>query len=122
LPIYSPTDADEFEAHGSRFTSFVRTERGASSLCAWQLNVAPEVQGVSHSPDHEEVVLLLSGQLEVTLDGNRETAGAGAVIHVPAGSEFRVDGGPDGAVAWVTTTSGLTATIGDTTMAPPWAQ
>lgn len=122
MPIYSPTDADAYEAHGSRFMSFVRTERGASSLCAWQLNVAPDVQGVSHIPDHEEVVLLLSGQLEVTLDGNQETAGAGAVIHVPAGSEFRVDGGPDGAVAWVTTTLGLTATIGDTTMAPPWAQ
>lgn len=122
MPIYSPADADEFEAHGSRFTSFVRSERGASSLCAWRLEVAPAVQGVAHRPDHEEVILLLTGQLDVTLDGDRETVEPGAVIHVPAGSELRVDGGPDGAVAWVTTTAGLTATIGETTMTPPWAQ
>ena len=122
MPIYFPTDADEFEAHGSRFTSFVRSERGASSLCAWRLDVAPAVQGVAHRPDHEEVILLLTGQLDVTLDGDRETVQPGAVIHVPAGSELRVDGGPNGAAAWVTTTAGLTATIGETTMTPPWAQ
>lgn len=122
MPVFAPFDADEFEAHGSRFTSFLRTERGASSLCAWRLDVAPGVQGVAHRPDHEEVLLLLSGQLEVTLDGERTTAKPGAVIHVPAGSEFCVDGGPEGAAAWVTTTAGLTAAIGETTMAPPWAQ
>ena len=122
MPIYSPTDADEFEAHGSKFASFLRTERGASSLCAWRLEVAPGVQGVTHRLDREEIILLLSGQLEVTLGGHRETAEAGAVIHVPAGSDFRVDGGPDGASAWVTTTPGLKATIGDTLMTPPWAQ
>ena len=122
MPLYSPHDADEFEAHGSRFASFVRSERGASSLCAWRLEVAPGLQGVAHRPDREEVLLLLEGRLEVTLDGRRETAEAGAVVHVPADSEFRVDGGPDGAVAWVTTTPGLTAAIGDTTMSPPWAQ
>jgi hypothetical protein len=44
------------------------------------------------------------------------------VIHVPADSEFQVDGGADGASAWVTTTAGLTASIGDTVMSPPWAQ
>lgn len=122
MPIYSPTDADEFEVHGSRFVSFLRTARGASSLCAWRLEVAPGVQGVSHRPDHEEVILVLSGRLDVTLDGDHKAAEGGAVIHVPAGSEFQVDGGPDGASAWVTTTSGLTAAIGDTTMSPPWAQ
>lgn len=122
MPIYAPEDAEEFEAHGGRFASFLRTARGASTLCAWQLEVAPGLEGVSHRPDHEEVIVMLTGRLEVTLDGERTTAEAGAVIHVPAGSDFRVDGGPDGATAWVTTTLGLTATIGDTTMAPPWAQ
>lgn len=122
VPIYSPTDADEFEAHGSRFASFLRTARGASSLCAWRLDVAPGVQGVAHRPDHEEVILLLRGRLDVTLDGSRETVDSGAVIHVPAGSELQVNGGPQGATAWVTTTRGLTAIIGEETMAPPWAQ
>jgi quercetin dioxygenase-like cupin family protein len=122
MPIFSPTDADEFEAHGSRFISFVSTARGASSLCAWRLEVAPDGQGVAHRPDHEEVLLLLRGRLNVTLGGIRETVDPGAVIHVPAGSELQIDGGPDGATAWVTTTPGLTAAIGDDMIAPPWAQ
>jgi quercetin dioxygenase-like cupin family protein len=122
MPIYSPTDADEYEAHGSRFASFLCTARGASSLCAWRLDVAADLQGVPHRPDHEEVILVLRGRLDVTLDGDREAVEPSGVIHVPAGSEFQVDGGPDGATAWVTTTLGLTASIGEETMAPPWAQ
>lgn len=122
MPIHSADDADEFEAHGSRFISFISTARGASTLCAWRLEVAPGSQGVAHRPDHEEVLLLLRGQLTVTLDGEPSTVEAGDVIHVPAGSEFQVDGGAAGASAWVTTTAGLTASIGDTVMSPPWAQ
>ncbi len=122
MPIYSPTDADDFQAHGSQFASFVRTARGASSLCAWRLEVEPNTAGVAHRPSHEEVILLLRGQLRVTLDGISRDVASGGVIHVPAGSDFKVDGGPDGATAWVTTTAGLTATIGEQTMVPPWAQ
>ena len=122
MPIYRTQDADEFEVHGSRFASYVRSERGSSSLCAWRLDVPADLEGVTHRPSHEEVLLLLEGSLDVTLDGECTTLEPGGVVHVPAGSEFRVDGGPDGAVAWVTTTPGLTAAIGDTTMAPPWAQ
>jgi ethanolamine utilization protein EutQ (cupin superfamily) len=100
----------------------VSTERGAGSLCAWRLEVAPDLQGVTHRPSHEEVMLLLAGRLHVTLDGVGQDVETGGVVHIPGGSELTVDGGPDGATAWVTTTAGLTASIGDQTMAPPWAQ
>jgi quercetin dioxygenase-like cupin family protein len=122
MPIYAPTDADSFEAHGSRFDSFVRTANGGDSLCAWRLEVAPGLDGVPHRPSHEEVILVLRGQATVVVDASRATVEAGDVIHVPAGSELTINGGPDGATAWVTTTPGLTARIGETTIAPPWAQ
>ena len=122
MPMYAPTNADEFEAHGSRFTSFVRSARGASTLCAWRLDVPARLRGVAHRPSHEEVILVLEGRVDVTIGGERRSAEAGAVIHIPAASELRIDGGPDGASAWVTTTAGLTAVIGEEQMAPPWAQ
>lgn len=122
MPVYSPADAEPFDAHGSRFVSFVSTARGASSLCAWRLEVPRDLEGVAHRPSHEEVILLLTGRLQITLDGVSRQVEAGDVIQVPAGSELKVDGGPDGASAWVTTTPGLTASIGEQTMAPPWAQ
>jgi quercetin dioxygenase-like cupin family protein len=122
MPIYSPTDADPLEVHGSRFESFVSTARGGDSLWAWRLVVAPGSEGVAHHPSREEVILLLSGQATVVIDGATATVEAGDVIHVPVESELTVNGGPHGATAWVTTTAGLTARVGETMMAPPWAQ
>jgi quercetin dioxygenase-like cupin family protein len=122
MPIYSPADAEPFDMHGSRFASYIRTDRGASTLCAWRLEVGPDQAGVRHRPSHEEVFLVLTGELAVTLDGETTSAGVGDVVHVPAGCELTVDSGPDGATAWVTTTAGLTATVGGETIAPPWAQ
>lgn len=122
MPIYSPSDAEHFDIHGSRFASFVSTARGASTLCAWRLDVPPDLEGVAHCPSHEEVLLLLEGRLRITLDGISQDVEPGDVVQIPAGSELKVDGGPRGGSAWVTTTAGLTAAIGEQTMAPPWAQ
>lgn len=122
MPVYAPGDADAFEAHGSRFTSFLRTARGASSLCAWRLDVPADLAGVTHRPSREEVMLLLEGELRVSIDGVTAVVGPGGVVHVPAGAELKVDGGPRGAAAWVTTTPGLQAVIGEETITPPWGQ
>ena len=122
MPVYSSTEAETFEVHGSRFASFVRGDRGSSSLCAWRLEVPPGLAGVAHRPSHEEVFLLLDGRLTVTLDGVATDVNPGDVVCVPADSELKVDGGPDGATVWVTTTRGLEATIGAEVMRPPWAQ
>jgi quercetin dioxygenase-like cupin family protein len=108
--------------HGSTFTSWVGPSRGSAQLCAWQLTVPANLAGAPHRPSHDEVLLVLTGSLTVHLDGEAIAAGPGAVVLVPAGAEFCVDGGPDGATAWVTTTPGLTATMPDgSTIAPPWA-
>jgi len=66
---------------------------------------------------------VLSGELHVTLDGTTTALHPGDVVLVPADSELRVDAGPDGATAWVTTTPGLEAVTADgTRITPPWAR
>ena len=96
--------------------------RGSRQLCAWQLTVPAGSTGVPHQPTREEVLLVLSGALLVTLDGAATTLRPGDVALIPAHSELRVDAGPDGATAWVTSTPGLEAvTAGGTRMSPPWA-
>ncbi len=68
------------------------------------------------------MLLVLDGALRITLDGADSTLRPGDVALVPAGSELRVDSGPSGATAWVTTTPGLEAVMADgTTLTPPWA-
>jgi len=123
MPVIRTVDAVPFETHGSRFLSYVSPSRGSSQLCAWQLTVPADLQGVAHRPTREEVLLVLAGELHVTLDGLATALQPGDVVLVPAGSDLRVDAGPEGATAWVTTTPGLEAVTADgTKIAPPWAQ
>jgi quercetin dioxygenase-like cupin family protein len=68
------------------------------------------------------VLLLLAGELTITIDGTATDLAAGDVVLAPAGSELRVDGGNCDATAWVTTTPGLEAIMADgSRFAPPWA-
>ncbi len=123
MPVVRPADATLFETHGSRFSSYATPSRGSSQLCAWRLDVPAGLEGVPHRPSREEVLLVLHGELRITLDGSEVELRQGDVVLVPAGSEFRVDGGPTGASAWVTTTPGLEAVTGDCSrIRPPWAQ
>lgn len=123
MRVLHPADAVPFETHGSRFLSYISPSRGSSELCAWQLSVPPNLLGVAHRPSREEVLLVLDGELVVTLDGARSTLGPRDALLVTAGSELRVDAGPAGATAWVTTTPGLQAVTADgTRITPPWAQ
>jgi quercetin dioxygenase-like cupin family protein len=122
MPIFSQHDAVEHQAHGSSFRSYVAPSRGSTQLCAWRLEVPAGLRGVAHRPTREEVLLLLEGELQITLDGAPGRLGPGDVALVPAGSELRVDGGANAATAWVTTTRGLEAVIADgTRITPPWA-
>lgn len=123
MPVLHAADVVAFETHGSQFLSYVSPARGSSQLCAWQLTVPADLQGVPHRPTREEVLLILDGELLVTLDGHTSVVHRGDVVLVPAGSELRVDAGPGGASAWVTTTPGLEAVTADgTRISAPWAR
>lgn len=123
MTVVRPVDATAFETHGSRFLSYVSPSRGSSQLCAWQLTVPSNLRGVAHRPSREEVLLVLDGELHTTLDGVWSALHPGDALLVAAGRELRVDAGPDGATAWVTTTPGLEAVTADgTRIVPPWAR
>ncbi len=66
MPVIHATDAAPFETHGSRFLSYVSPSRGSSQLCAWQLTVPADLHGVAHRPTREEVLLVLTGELNVS--------------------------------------------------------
>jgi len=123
MPVLRPVDAVRHEAHGAAFHTLVAPSRGSSELCAWRLEVPPGQVGAPHRPSREEVLLVLGGDLTVTLDGDTSPVAAGDVVLVPAGAELRVDGGAAAASVWVTTSPGLEAELADgSRLAPPWAQ
>jgi quercetin dioxygenase-like cupin family protein len=123
MPVLTPADATQHDLHGARFTAYVAPSRGSTQLCAWRLDVPADSPGVEHRVSHEEVLLVLDGTLHVSVDGAGGRAERGHVVHVPAGARLQVGTGAEPATAWVTTTPGLTAELGDgTQLTPPWAR
>lgn len=117
-------EAVAHELHGATFHSYVAPARGSRELCAWRLEVGAGTAGVEHRVSREEVVLLISGELTVTVDGVTGPLAAGDVAFVPAGASFRIDNASAGpATAWVTTSVGLQATLPDgSSISPPWVR
>ncbi|MBO0787717.1 MAG: cupin domain-containing protein [Actinobacteria bacterium] len=121
MPLIPSGDAEVFEAHGTQFRSFVRPSRGSAELCAWRVSVPPGLQGAAHRPTREEVICCIEGELAITLAGTRHSLRPGDVAYVPAGTEVRLDGGPDGGAAWTTSLAGLEAVMADgSRLRPAW--
>lgn len=123
MPIKLASDAVVHAMHGSTFTSFVAPSLGSEQLCAWRLDVPPDSSGVEHRVTHEEVLLVLAGELRASVDGEPAIAAEGDVVLVPAGGLLRVDTGAVGATAWVVTSAGLQAVTADgQRISPPWVR
>jgi len=124
MPIVREHDTIQHRLNGSTFHSFAAPASGSSELCAWRLEVAGGVAGIEHRVSREEVFLLLTGELVVTLDGVTATLRPGEVVVVPAGAQLKVDNASTAAAtAWVTTSVGLEATMPDGSLiSPPWVR
>ncbi|MCX5213701.1 cupin domain-containing protein [Kitasatospora sp. NBC_00240] len=123
MPFVPADAATVHEIHGARFTSYASTASGSTELCAWRLDVPAGSVGVPHTVGREEILLLLSGSLLITLDDEERKVLPGDTAIVPAGTVLKVDNPDDRpARAWVTTSTGLTATLPDgSVFTPPWA-
>ena len=124
MPIVPTRDAVIHRLHGATFTSYVAPSAGSRELCGWRLDVPPGTEGVTHRVSREEILLLLSGDLAVTLDGVPGALAAGDAALVPAGARLRVDNPGDApAAVWVTTSVGLQAELADgSVISPPWVR
>ena len=69
MPIVREHDSIQHRLHGSTFHSFAAPASGSTELCAWRFDVAGGTAGIEHRVSREEVFLLLTGELVVTLDG-----------------------------------------------------
>jgi quercetin dioxygenase-like cupin family protein len=124
VPVIHADQAVVHKMHGTSFTAYASPERGSQELCAWHIEIPGHTRGIQHHVSREEVLYVLSGIIDVSLDGQAEQAAAGDVILVPPGTQFGVDNQADGpATAWVTTSIGFRGVLPDGSwIAPPWTQ
>ena len=83
MPVIRPGEAATYEAHGSRFSSYVAPSRGSRQLCAWRLIVPAGLTGTAHRPTREEVLLVQDGDLAVSIGGQTTHLAPGDVVLVP---------------------------------------
>jgi len=124
VPVIHADQAAVHTMHGTSFTAYASPQRGSRELCAWHIEIPGRTMGVRHHVSREEVLYVLSGTIQASVDGRAEHAAAGDVILVPAGARFGVDNLADGpATAWVTTSVGFRGILPDGSwIAPPWTQ
>ncbi len=124
MPVIHADQAAVHTMHGTSFTAYASPERGSQELCAWHIEIPGHTKGIPHHVSREEVLYVLSGTIQASVDGQAEQASAGDVILVPAGARLGVDNLADGsATAWVTTTVGFRGVLPDGSwIAPPWTQ
>lgn len=122
MPFIAASEAVVHQVHGVRFVSYVSSAVGSEELCAWRGEVPAGSGGQAHTISREEVFLVLSGSLELTIDGNSRLLGVGDAAVAPAGSTLNVaNPTEEPAGMWVTTSAGLTATLSDgSRISPPW--
>ncbi|WP_327291813.1 cupin domain-containing protein [Streptomyces sp. NBC_01198] len=123
MPFVTADKAVVHDMHGVRFVSYAASALGSEELCAWRGEVPAGSGGQAHTISREEVFLVLSGSLELTIDGDARLLGAGDVAIAPAGCTLNVANPTrEPAGMWVTTSTGLTATLPDgSRISPPWA-
>lgn len=122
MPVIRSSAASEYEVHGATFSAYASPRTGSSELCAWSVTIPANSSGALHRPGKEEILLVLYGEVRVTLDGETITVLSGDVVIVPATCEFRIDGGASESKLWVTTSAGFDATMADgSRFIPPWA-
>lgn len=116
-------EAPVFDIPGIRFTSLASPSLGSPGICVWVLTVEAGLSSeTAHTLDHDEVFVVLDGQVRLTPGGPDLMSGDAAVV--PAGEPIQlVNPGAGPARIQVAIRSGFTATMADGTPVgtPPWA-
>ena len=122
MPVATLSDAPEFALGDAVFRSLAVPSRGSTQFAIWALELAPGMSGDAHSLDCEEVLVIHSGRISATIGTQDIQAGPGDAVIVPPQTLFVLRNATSEPVhATAITSAGFRATLGDTTMIPPWS-
>lgn len=126
MSIIRSAESPTFTLPDVQFNGLTAPSRGASELATWRLRIAPHTpHGEAHWLDHEEVFIVVSGALDITVDETTTILYAGDAVSVPAGARIQAGNtGDDPAEAVVCVPAGTRATMasGQEIGTPPWAR
>jgi quercetin dioxygenase-like cupin family protein len=123
MPHATLADAPVFSRDGFTFRPLAVPSRGSAELAVWQLEGAPGAASVPHTLDREEVFVLHAGRVRATVGGEQHLLAPGDALVVPPGVRFQLGNDEADGTARLTvcTRAGVTATVGEETVVPPWS-
>jgi len=93
-------DAPTFETPNATMRTLASPSRYESTLAVWQATLQPGATGPEHWMNANQVYVVLSGSLAVTIDGTREVAGIGDSIFVPGNALRQIVNTSDGQLSF----------------------
>lgn len=110
------------ETPNATMTTLASPSLGSRDLVVWRVEMEPGASGPPHQIHGEQVMVILSGAVEVVIGDDRVRAAAGDTVVLPS-DELRQIHAPDGAVALVCSRVGVTFSAGEQQrQALPWAR
>ena len=88
MPLLKSSTAPTFEHPALSRARPRRPQPGARETCVWRISLAPGTPGTPHALDREEILVALTGQAQVELDGQTDSLAPGDTVIVPAGQSF----------------------------------
>ncbi len=93
-----------------------------ASVAVWRVDMPAGAAGPAHVVSEDQVVVLVTGVLDVNIGAAQHSLGPGDSIVLPAGVGRRITAGPGGASGIVASLPGATAQVGDADpVRIPWA-
>lgn len=125
MTIIRATDAPVFNVPGFQFTGLASPSRGSSEISNWQIQAAPGAKSEAHCLDHEEIFVLVEGNLTASVDGVENELSAGDALIVPAGSILSLANPSEKEakiIACLPVNTQATLVSGHQIGTPPWAR
>ena len=124
MPVVKGATAPVFSLPGTTFTGLAAPSRGAKETCVWRISVDPGTPPTPHRVDKEEIFVLTSGRMLITLAGAEHALEPGDVLIVPADTLFGLDNPYQerAELVVVMPVGGVARIPGQDPILPPWAQ
>jgi quercetin dioxygenase-like cupin family protein len=123
-PVVRASDARRTETPNAVMTTLASPSQGRTNeLSMWLVEMRDGQQGPLHVFDVEQIWHVLSGEIEVTMDGKPLQLGVGDTVVIPAGVERRIRAHSLVRLVVCGRGHGIAAVPGETTSrgVPPWA-
>jgi quercetin dioxygenase-like cupin family protein len=88
MHLIKSSSAPAFEIPGLSVVGLAAPSRGASETCVWRTTMAPGTPATPHTVSREEILVVLSGEARIEIDGRAQALAPGDALVVSAGENI----------------------------------